>query len=189
MAAGQDERRKRGRSSIVGQGYRRERSRSCQDERRKRGRSPIAGQDQRRAIPIHRCAISPCSAREGSRPWRSTTPAARSRSLLRRRGHRHSFKRPPTEPRPAAADSHAMRQETNIEVAAEPQPVEAKKAEAKKTDEHEDSDDDAAWWRLYRQEMPWEEYSSLSKGQKGNRRRRFQKAVAAKRPEKAVEST
>ena len=81
-----------------------------------------------------------------------------------------------------------MRQETNIEVAAEPQPVEAKKAEAKKTDEHEDSDDDAAWWRLYRQEMPWEEYSSLSKGQKGNRRRRFQKAVAANRPEKAVES-
>ena len=60
-----------------------------------------------------------------------------------------------------------MRQETNIEVAAEPQPVGAKKAEAKKTDEHEDSDDDAAWWRLYRQERPWEEYSSLSKGAEG----------------------
>ena len=81
-----------------------------------------------------------------------------------------------------------MRQETNTEVAAEPQSVEAKTAEAKKTDEHEDSDDDAAWWRLYRQERPWEEYSSLSKAQKSNRRRRFQKAVAAKRPEKAVES-
>ena len=84
-----------------------------------------------------------------------------------------------------------MRQETNTEVAAEPQSVALPPvdSEAKKTDEHEDSDDDAAWWRLYRQEMPWEEYSSLSKGQKGNRRRRFQKAVAAKRPEKAVEST
>ena len=82
-----------------------------------------------------------------------------------------------------------MRQETNIEVAAEPQPVEAKKAEAKKTDEHEDSDDDAAWWRLYRQAMPYEEYSSLTKGQKYSRRKRFQKVVAANRPEKAVQST
>ena len=61
--------------------------------------------------------------------------------------------------------------------------------DARGADELQDSDDDAAWWRLYRQAMPWEEYSSLSKGQKGNRRRRFQKAVAAKRPEKAVEST
>ena len=65
--------------------------------------------------------------------------------------------------------------------------------EEKKTGDHEDkyeySEDDEAWWRLYRQEMPWEEYSSLSRGQKSSRRRRFQKAVAATREEEARASS
>ena len=103
-------------------------------------------------------------------------------------------------PRPEDADRHAMRQEKSTEVA-EPRPEAADRhammqekkteeaAEEKKTDEYEDkceyNEDDEAWWRLYRQEMPWEEDSSLSRGQKSSRRRRFQKAVAATREEKA----
>ena len=66
---------------------------------------------------------------------------------------------------------------------------EGRATEEQKTGEREDkyeyNEDDEAWWRLYRQEMPWEEYSSLSRGQKSSRRRRFQKAVAATREEKA----
>ena len=97
-------------------------------------------------------------------------------------------------PRPEDADRHAMRQEKSTEVA-EPRPEAADRHAAmqeKNTEEvvkekDEYNEDDEAWWRLYREEMPWEEYSSLSRTQKSSRRRRFLKALAATREEKAEE--
>ena len=88
-----------------------------------------------------------------------------------RPGYRHTSKRPPTKARSEAADRSSPE---HIIVAAG-SPVEG---EVKKTDQNEDDGD--GWWRLYRSAMPWEDYPNLSRSQKANRRRRFQKALLAR---------
>ena len=100
------------------------------------------------------------------------------------KGHRHSYKRPltttrsPDPRRPVFDRQHPygfQPGDRNQPKRADEPADENRRVEP--ADETNTSDD--AWWVLYRQEYPDEDWLSLSKTQKTSRRRRFLRAVAA----------